>query len=253
MEILTVPCCRLHPDSASQFSEDPSLPLGEGASPADALEYFLRSIEKIHVFPRIPSDTETHAGDLWMTPKELSAAPSEDIMSFLGLHIEAATPISLERKKFRPPGSQESATQRKSHYAKMFGSSSTEPHSRVPTASHTKRLLSPLRNKMDSDKLPILCSDTTVRVDNSISTAIPSESSFKPTLIFPQKGSDKKMPVNFRQENDNNKKTPSEIPKTRPTCHAKRPSLFSRNPSNLHESTKLVMSASANGNMLIEI
>lgn len=181
------PC--LSPDARSQVETESVRsvkPLGEGASPSDALEFWLKKIENVQVFPEIPHTSPAHTFS-WASPEEVPAAPSEDCMSFFGLKIEAATPknTSLERRKFRPliiDGLPESRGMGPEPRMCYDTEGNAVPYT-SPKTSHTKSLRASLNALEKSKSLPILCSDRTVRVENSskgvgtvkkVSTSLPN-------------------------------------------------------------------------------
>lgn len=136
--------------------------LGKGAGLSDALEFLLSFIEKIPVFPDIPDDPLTQ--DTRCSQKdEIVLAPSDDYTSFFGIVMEAATPTtstSLERKRFHGRGASPGSANRGGQ--RMFGrlERRVDPPTHLSSLSMTKMV-------RKSASLPILCSDRTVRIENS--------------------------------------------------------------------------------------
>ena len=145
------------PNEVNKSDILPSKPLGEGAHPSDALEYFLSSFEKISFFPAIP-DPPTTNSLARSGSDEVPCAPSDDYASLFGLKTEAATPKSLERKKYRPPKPEDF----------VYDTEGNALPRTSPQFSNVKRLGGPERYLgRKSATRPILCSDSTVRIENS--------------------------------------------------------------------------------------
>lgn len=139
--------------------------LGEGAGPSDALEFFFKEMEKVKFFPEIPEVFNSWFPTPEEEEEEPTVAASEDFTSYLfGIPIEAASPKSLERKKYQLPG----ASQARNPWPRMCYDTegNAVPHSLLGS-DYTKSLRSSLMALGTSSSLPILCSDDTVRVENS--------------------------------------------------------------------------------------